>query len=468
MVIHGSSASAPHIGKLQDEFLDRLPLPLFITSVTGEYVYCNQAFTAFFDKPLQSIVGSNIADFLSPNQTDYIMAINAKLNENKEAIDYDLTVVNGGGEPREMLIHKTIVYTETQKPYILGTMTDLTELKSLQRNQQTLLKFSEMLLRINQYITQCEDIQQLLDVMMEELKETFGGQSCGCILVNQGGTLRMAAQFGYTHEAMAGFNIRLIDSYFMRFAEGNIDQVLRINQIDLITEEDYTKVASSITGEEMLSSLSSPIIIDGELFALINFDAPKRDGFTDEQAGFMDYVRKQLAIAIKSMMLFEKTVQLSRNDQLTGLYNRHYFEDQIEGLIEGCRREGRQLQLVAVDADNLKRINDDRGHMAGDRLLIAVAEALQEACGPDAIISRHGGDEFVAAVVNLSNESLVRRLLAIRQKLAQTHFGDYPASFSFGVAVLSQSCGNYRQLLKEADEAMYAEKRLRMGERRRR
>lgn len=446
--------------------LEELPLPVFITTTDGVYIYCNRAFARFFDRFTTEIVGKKMTDLLPSIQFEKISKMNAQLLTDKEAIEYELTLKNGEGMLRDLVIHKTLMCPPGGQRWIMGTMTDVTDFKRLQNYQHTMLNFTEKLLRISQYIAQSENIQQLLDYMMNELKDSFGQESCGCILINEGGVLRMAAQFGYTQAAMEAFQIDLVDSYFMRFAERDIDRVVRINQIELIRDEDYSKTAQTNSGQEMLSSLSSPIIVDDQLFALINFDAPYVDAYTLEQADFMDYVRKQLAIAIKSMMLLEKTIQLSRNDQLTGLYNRHYFEDQVHDYVASCVRDGLQLHLLVVDADYLKRINDDLGHMAGDQLLVSIAELLKGVCGERALISRHGGDEFAAVVYGVRAEDLSRDLDAARTALARQYYGNYAASFSYGLASLSADLFNYKLLLKAADEAMYREKRQRMGERR--
>ena len=82
-------------------------------------------------------------------------------------------------------------------------------------------------------------------------------------------------------------------------------------------------------------------------------------------------------------------------DSLTGLYNRQFFTEVAEKEIARARRHKRPLALAFFDIDNFKRINDTRGHQAGDELLQQIAGAILENCRNSDLAARWGGDEFV-------------------------------------------------------------------------
>lgn len=448
-----------------EDVLKQIPLPLFVTDEKGIYTYCNEAFASFFGLPVGAVIGKNMSDLLSDSLAARLILLNQELVANQGSWQYDVELQDLTGQKRDFVVYKRVIALQSGSYNILGTMTDVTELKSLQRYQHRMFKFSEMLLRINQSITASDSIESLLKTIMMELHEAFEQKDCGCILINQNGRLKIAAHVGYAEDAVLDFDIAFEESYFWRYAKGDLDHVYRINQIDLIEQEDYSKVVTSLSGKEMISSLSAPIIIDGELFGLINFDAAVRDAFTSEQVDFMEYVRGQLAIAIKNMKLYEQTVYLSRHDRLTTLFNRHYFEAQISRLIKKARLESKSLILIAVDVDNLKKINDEMGHMVGDKVLVTVANALVDLLSEDAIVARFGGDEFIALAWNRSLAQIRMDLTVMRNQLLLTNYGTYPVSFSFGTTELEPE-DTYSKLLKRADDAMYAEKRMRIADRR--
>ena len=100
--------------------------------------------------------------------------------------------------------------------------------------------------------------------------------------------------------------------------------------------------------------------------------------------------------------LFEAHVSLlqaSMRDALTGLYNRTYFNEQIDGQVSAAQRSGQPLSLVMVDVDHFKRYNDAFGHLKGDACLAAVAHALAGVVRrPADFIARYGGEEFVVVL----------------------------------------------------------------------
>jgi diguanylate cyclase (GGDEF)-like protein len=100
--------------------------------------------------------------------------------------------------------------------------------------------------------------------------------------------------------------------------------------------------------------------------------------------------------------LFEAHVSLrqaSMRDALTGLYNRTYFNEQIDNQISAAQGNGQPFSLVMVDVDHFKRYNDAFGHLKGDACLAAVAHALAGVVRrPEDFIARYGGEEFVVVL----------------------------------------------------------------------
>lgn len=89
-------------------------------------------------------------------------------------------------------------------------------------------------------------------------------------------------------------------------------------------------------------------------------------------------------------------------DPLTGLYNRRYALPHLGRMIERARQGGRRLAVMALDLDRFKQVNDTWGHAAGDRVLIAVAQRLAERLRPVDLLARIGGEEFLAALPDVT------------------------------------------------------------------
>jgi diguanylate cyclase (GGDEF)-like protein len=151
--------------------------------------------------------------------------------------------------------------------------------------------------------------------------------------------------------------------------------------------------------------------------------------------------------------------QLAHHDELTGLGNRRRLEAELDALFAADTHERADAALIMCDVDGLKRVNDTRGHAAGDDVLRAVAVALADVTGgSDALVARLGGDEFCV---------LLRRGGILRaQSVARTAADQVKSSAPAGVGL---SCGvayaahadTASELLRRADEAQYLAKRHR-------
>jgi diguanylate cyclase (GGDEF)-like protein/PAS domain S-box-containing protein len=154
-------------------------------------------------------------------------------------------------------------------------------------------------------------------------------------------------------------------------------------------------------------------------------------------------------------MADEKIKYLSFHDVLTGLFNRAYFEEELKRL-----DTERQLPLTIVmgDVNGLKLMNDAYGHDKGDDLLKKISSILQESFRKEDIVSRWGGDEFIAILPKTytrDTESIIKR---IREKCKRQSTPDMPLSISLGVSTKRSPVEDIEKTLKEAEDKMYKNK----------
>lgn len=139
--------------------------------------------------------------------------------------------------------------------------------------------------------------------------------------------------------------------------------------------------------------------------------------------------------------------RLAYEDPLTGVANRRAFEERIVNLIE----EGKPATLVLIDLDRFKQINDRFGHLAGDRLLVAVASVLESTSDARHFLARIGGDEFALLLEAVSVEAARRRAVELLAKLRLDPIASQ-VTVTCGVSSLD---GDRRQALLAADLALY-------------
>ena len=151
----------------------------------------------------------------------------------------------------------------------------------------------------------------------------------------------------------------------------------------------------------------------------------------------------------------EKLQYLSFHDQLTGLYNRHYFEEEMKRI-----DTERQLPIgiIIADLNRLKLINDTYGHTAGDEMLKNTAVVLKEACRDEDIVTRWGGDEFVLLLPQTTEEILIDISQRIKNLSSETMVRDVPISIALGMAIKSEPTENLFEVLRKAEDEMYQHK----------
>jgi diguanylate cyclase (GGDEF)-like protein len=170
--------------------------------------------------------------------------------------------------------------------------------------------------------------------------------------------------------------------------------------------------------------------------------------------------------AIRQSLLDKELCSLALTDDLTGLHNRRGFLALAHQQLKHAYRSGQELLLFCADVDNLKNVNDSYGHPEGDLALIHTAEALKRTFRNSDILARFGGDEFcmLAMEATIQNERAIHDRL--QESLRRLNSGEqrYALSLSIGVTRFDpRHPATVEQLIAEADQKMYAEKRKRQG-----
>ncbi len=145
-------------------------------------------------------------------------------------------------------------------------------------------------------------------------------------------------------------------------------------------------------------------------------------------------------------------------DGLTGLFNRSYFDADLEQKIALSHRTGRPLTLLLADLDHFKAVNDTHGHLAGDQALQCFADLLKKSARKSDIVCRYGGEEFAVILPECDSDQAFQAAERLREKVSRHDFG-FPLTASIGLAATTMNCRySALQLLEHADLALYSAK----------
>lgn len=163
--------------------------------------------------------------------------------------------------------------------------------------------------------------------------------------------------------------------------------------------------------------------------------------------GAMGTVRHDLET--ENRRLIGTLEELAMTDPLTGLYNRRYVKEALKNMLETALRCSKPLSVVLIDLDGFKAVNDQHGHLRGDRVLCEAASALRSALRQSDVLGRHGGDEFILLdpADSASAARLVERAVeAVRKATA--------LSLSAGIACWPEDGNTPDELIAAADRSL--------------
>lgn len=312
-------------------------------------------------------------------------------------------------------------------------------------------------------LTSCAElVRNHIDEIVDDFYETQTSVEEMALLIGDADTLKRL------HSAQRGYILSLFDGYY------DMDYVnnrLRIGVVHKrIGVEPKLYLSSVKTLKDTISGALRRLIQDQAHYALV-YDALDKLMYFDTMLVFDTYIRGLLTEVESAknkvvnyareleVKVAERTSQLqdmARRDALTGLFNQGALRDYLRHELQLARRYRRSLTLVYIDVDDFKRINDSQGHLAGDLVLRALADAIQKSCRDVDFACRYGGDEFCVGLPECSAQDadlVVRRIRELFRERVDN------VSLSIGVAHTGpEEFLESEALLSAADSMMYLAK----------
>ncbi|MCH1966405.1 sensor domain-containing diguanylate cyclase [Paraclostridium sordellii] len=395
---------------LMDLIFDTLPFPMWIKNEDGVFLKINKKFkNTFIDRDLtqDDIIGKLNKDIFEEDLAKEYDENHKKVVELKQPM-----VFEGKTKNRSVMSYLTPILDENENIIVItGVIKDTTETKNYQQsliNQNTLLETI---------------INTIPDIIFYKDKQSryLGGNKAF-----------FEGFFGKKKSEVIGkndFELHQDKEVAKAFIER--DQEILKNKEDKYTEINILNKDDKIL---YLESVKTPLINEkGEAWGIVGVarDMTKRKELED--------------------ML----TQMSYTDKLTGLYNRAYFEEQINKLDDN---EYYPLTLIMGDLNGLKVVNDNLGHLEGDKLLVEIAKVLKGSCRKEDLVFRWGGDEFIILLPN-SDYKLGKEICnRIQLNCKNTDKTPIPLSISLGVSTKINKQKDIDEILKEAEDMMYIEK----------
>lgn len=161
--------------------------------------------------------------------------------------------------------------------------------------------------------------------------------------------------------------------------------------------------------------------------------------------------------------MLDNLTAMAEHDGLTGLYNRTYFQQELDRVVDRARRTGRRYSLLYIDLDNFKFVNDTLGHAAGDRLLGEISKELLKRARKSDLVARFGGDEFTVLLYDIDPKLSVEVAESFHKKVSDyvfVHGGEaIQVGCSIGAVVIGAESTSAEEALSRADLSCHLAKR---------
>ncbi|RLV61515.1 GGDEF domain-containing protein [Parashewanella curva] len=345
--------------------------------------------------------------------------------------------------------------------YSLSYYLHQNRLHRLWQHLERVLSINEATYELVKLSNQYHDQQDFLDALLNKSIRSINGAEMGSIVVLDHDTNKLTYEsvVGVDQSKLNKVDFHLEDSFQYQLSQGKCDRVVVINDINEIgANKELSQQAQNIfkgaCPKPIRSTLSTPIYIDNKLFGMLNLDSSQYEAFNDYDSNLVSVLTQE---ACNALSLYQKNKQihkLANFDSLTELFNRQAFEKKLK---TWKLKPHLGSFLILIDMDNLKSINDNLGHQAGDTAILSLANALKSNLSDGGLLGRFGGDEF-AVIIHGPITQLKQKIARTQKQLAH----ESGVEFSYGIAKYEN---NWQLAFKKADSEMYLQKRAKKNAR---
>jgi len=311
----------------------------------------------------------------------------------------------------------------------------------------------ESIYNLLEVITKASDLSYIYDKILEIAIYTIKEANFGSLLVlNENNIYEFTCMYGYDINKFKDIKLKPEETSLYRETNGLMNKTCIFKEIFKYNDEFFNSVnvlkIQSISKIDIKTTISVPIRFDDRVIAILNLDSTKEMAFNENDKRNLELFAMETSNFIKIKHLLDVQEYINNHDELTGVYNKRYNKKIVIDKINN----NEPFEMIVIDLDNLKRINDNFGHIFGDFYIKEFAQTVYTIVKKYGVFSRFGGDEFNIIVSKNSVEILREVESEIKKKSV---INKLDIQYSYGIASFPKDGDSYDELFRVADGRMY-------------
>lgn len=301
------------------------------------------------------------------------------------------------------------------------------------------------------------DLNEALALFAAKLREFLPFDTCAIYLLDDTKNSSTAAY-------VDGLNAELLIARRQNVGQGATGFALKSRErvLNVDPDLDFTYSQSDLT-QQYLTMASLPLIADDELIGAVTIYARELSEYGEEHIRLFETISRIAADAVGKTLKHDEAKTNALTDPMTGLPNSRSLQLQFDKEVARAGRTGTSFQMLMLDLDGFKNVNDNYGHKVGDEMLRQISRLINDQLRDYDFLARYGGDEFVALIPETGSDDVADLCERIEKAVGAFSLvveGQRSASVgvSLGASSYPENGGSFDEMIIAADKAMYERK----------
>ncbi len=308
----------------------------------------------------------------------------------------------------------------------------------------------------------CLDIQRIATICVRKIPRLLGAKLASLYILDESSAMLHLKKCNHPYMINKIVSLNQNPPTAMTIAAKS-GKIMHIENIDAYNEPVIRKSQRPYTENYGTKNcIVVPLLCQDKVVGILNLaDKTAEGGFSNEDIALVELLGQLVGASVGNITLFERIQHQAKTDGLTGLVNHRTYYEILERELWRSKRYEERISLIMVDIDNLKTINDEYGHRAGDKVIKEVSTRIQASIRQIDTAARYGGDEFAIILPNTSLTDAVgvaqRMVENVAGELVVWQKDEIPVTISVGLGQYGPG-DNPDDITSKTDKALYGAK----------